>query len=58
MTPEAKGRLLVDLINEPDGYDLTWDVSKQELPSGHLHDPAWMCCSSQLMQISGLQQQR
>ena len=26
-TPQAKGRLLVDLINEPDGYSLTWDVS-------------------------------
>ena len=30
ITPEAKGRLLVDLINEPDGYDLTWDVSPAE----------------------------
>lgn len=27
-TPQAKGRLLIDLINEPDGFDLTWDVSK------------------------------
>ena len=26
-TPQAQGRLLVDLINEPDGYSLTWDVS-------------------------------
>ena len=26
-TPQARGRLLVDLINEPDGYSLTWDVS-------------------------------
>ncbi len=25
-TPEAKGRLLIDLINEPDGYTLTWEV--------------------------------
>ncbi|CAL8465540.1 g5076 [Coccomyxa elongata] len=24
-TPEAKGRLLIDLINEPDGYTLTWE---------------------------------
>ena len=22
--PEAKGRLLVDMINEPDGYGFTW----------------------------------
>ena len=26
-TPEARGRLLIDLINEPDGYSLTWEVS-------------------------------
>ena len=25
-TPEAQGRLLIDLINEPDGYSLTWEV--------------------------------
>jgi hypothetical protein len=25
-TPEARGRLLIDLVNEPDGYSLTWDV--------------------------------
>ncbi len=30
-TPEARGRLLVDLINEPDGYSLTWDVSSLSL---------------------------
>ena len=41
-TPEAKGRLLVDLINEPDGYDLTWDVSQQNSSHERLHDPAWM----------------
>ena len=31
-TPEAKGRLLIDLINEPDGYTLTWEV-RLPLPS-------------------------
>ena len=41
-TPEAKGRLLVDLINEPDGYDLTWDVSRQSPSLERLHDLAWM----------------
>jgi hypothetical protein len=25
-TPEARGRLLIDLINEPDGYSLTWEA--------------------------------
>ncbi len=44
-TPEAKGRLLVDLINEPDGYDLTWDVSQQNLSYGHWLTPAWMSWS-------------
>ena len=39
-TPEAKGRLLVDLINEPDGYDLTWDVRRQSPSLERLHDPA------------------
>lgn len=31
-TPQAKGRLLVDLINEPDGYSLTWDVGTTPSP--------------------------
>ena len=31
-TLQAKGRLLVDLINEPDGYSLTWDVSTTPSP--------------------------
>ncbi len=26
-TPEAKGRLIIDLSNEPDGYTLTWEVN-------------------------------
>lgn len=26
-TPEARGRLLLDLVNEPDGYSLTWEAS-------------------------------
>ena len=44
-TPEAKGRLLVDLINEPDGYDLTWDVSQQNPSFERLHDLAQMSWS-------------
>lgn len=28
--PEAKGRLLLDLINEPDGYGFTWCALKSE----------------------------
>ena len=38
-TPQARGRLLVDLINEPDGYSLTWDVSSIYLYV--VNDMAW-----------------
>ncbi len=27
--PEAKGRLLLDMINEPDGYNYGWCVAPQ-----------------------------
>ena len=28
--PELKGKLLLDLVNEPDGYNLTWDSNSAE----------------------------
>ena len=40
-TPQARGRLLVDLINEPDGYSLTWDVSSLSISLYH-----WGSCLS------------
>ena len=51
-TPEAVGRLLVDLINEPDGYSLTWDV--RLLPVESVRDHAACAACAVLKCLGGM----
>jgi hypothetical protein len=35
LAPAAKGRLLLDLVNEPDGYQLQWEVGMRAALLSH-----------------------
>ncbi|KAK9833284.1 hypothetical protein WJX81_003097 [Elliptochloris bilobata] len=57
VAPEAKGRLLIDFINEPDGYGLTWEGSKgiDSLTDIYITvmDALWPICPDCLFLIEG-----
>ncbi|EIE23036.1 hypothetical protein COCSUDRAFT_63419 [Coccomyxa subellipsoidea C-169] len=56
-SPEAKGRLIIDLINEPDGYTLTWEGNNgypsMSMLYMHAMDALWPICPDCLFLVEG-----
>eukprot|EP00884_Botryococcus_braunii_P018123 jgi/Botrbrau1/4995/Bobra.0396s0021.1 len=62
LAPEAQGRLLIDLMNEPDGFDLTWEGNETLAGLGTYYieaiDAMYQICPGCLFLIEGTGQSK